>query len=208
MRGSRSANTASATGAPGIMTALMRSLHQWRKCRSPVNTIARPSSSARLDDLLVAHRAAGLDDHRDAGGGGRLDAVGERVERVARARAARGPARRPSSPRSRPTRPGSAGRRRCRRPGRPSPARSRSTSRARRCATRARRRATRSSVGARLVTTRQSSRAGGEVVRRPARGTRRRSGGSRALGGSGARRLEQAGVLALARSAPRSRPRS
>ena len=57
-----------------------------------MNTIARPSSSARLDDLLVAHRAARLDDHRDARGGGRLDAVGERVERVARARAARGAA--------------------------------------------------------------------------------------------------------------------
>ena len=120
------------------------------------------------------------------GRGRGLDAVGERIERVARARAAARRGRRPSSPRSRPTRPGSAGRRRCRRPGRPSRARSRSTSRARRSATRARASRHCSAVGATLVTTRQSLAAGREVVRRPARGTRRRSGGSRASAAPGA----------------------
>ena len=90
-----------------------------------------------LDDRVVAHRAAGLDHGRDARARRGLDAVGERVERVARARAALRAAARPSSPRSRPTRRGSAARRRCRPPGRPSRARSRSTSRGRRCATRA-----------------------------------------------------------------------
>ena len=44
MRGARSANTASATGRPGHEQS-SRS-RQCRKCRSPVNTIARPSSSA------------------------------------------------------------------------------------------------------------------------------------------------------------------
>ena len=53
-----------------------------------------PELVGLLDDGFVAHRAAGLDHDRDAGrGGGRLDAVFERIERVARARAAaRGPA--------------------------------------------------------------------------------------------------------------------
>ena len=111
-----------------------------------------------LDVGLVAHRATGLHDHRDAGRGRGLDAVGERVEGVGTRTRRPGPGRRPSSPRSRPTPPGSAGRRRCRPPGRPSPARSRSTSRGRRCARPARRRATRRRSAARLVTTRQSSR--------------------------------------------------
>ena len=44
------------------------------------------------DVLVVLHRAARLHDHRHAGVGGRLDAVGEREERVARAGAALGPA--------------------------------------------------------------------------------------------------------------------
>ena len=100
---------------------------------------------AELVGLLDAsrrRRTTRLHHHRDTRAGRGLDAVGERVERVGRARAARGATRRPSWRRSRPTPPGSAGRRRCRRPGRPSPGRSRSTSRARRCATPARRRAT------------------------------------------------------------------
>ena len=111
-----------------------------------------------LDDLLVAHRAARLDHRRDARRGRGLDAVGERVERVARARAAaraaRGLLRRDLARLDAVL----LARRRCRRPGRPSRARSRSTSRARRCATRARGRATARRVGATLVTTRQSLR--------------------------------------------------
>src|SRR5918994_2102726 len=49
------------------------------------------------DDVLVTRRAggpSGLDDHRDAGGLRRLDAVGEGIEGVAGAGAARRPARR------------------------------------------------------------------------------------------------------------------
>ena len=67
--------------------------HQWRKCRSPVNTIASPSSSAR--SMIFSSRIAppGWIDRGDAGRGRGLDAVLERVERVARGRAARGAAR-------------------------------------------------------------------------------------------------------------------
>ena len=58
LRGTRSANTASATGPPGIIlrpSALLVT-SQWRKCRSPVNTMARPSSSAR--SMLGSSRIA------------------------------------------------------------------------------------------------------------------------------------------------------
>ncbi len=48
-----------------------------------MKTIARPSSSARSITFVVAHRSARLDDDGNAGLGRRLDAVGERVERVA-----------------------------------------------------------------------------------------------------------------------------
>ena len=44
-----------------------------------------PELVGALDDLLVAHRAARLDDGGDAGRGRGLDAVLERIERVARA---------------------------------------------------------------------------------------------------------------------------
>src|SRR5438270_13120295 len=47
-----------------------------------------PELVGRLDDGFVTHRAAGLDDRRDAGRGGRFDSVFERVERVARGRTA------------------------------------------------------------------------------------------------------------------------
>ena len=53
-----------------------------------MKTIATSSSSALGDVLLVPYGAAGLDDHRDTGFCCSLDAVGERIERVARARAA------------------------------------------------------------------------------------------------------------------------
>ena len=141
LRGTRSANTASATGPPGIIL---------RSSSSSVEEVpfaGEHHGDAELvgafDVGLVAHRATRLHHDRDARprprprcrrGTGRT-----RPTRTRRRRRDR----RPSSPRSRPTRPGSAGRRRCRRPGRPSPARSRSTSRARRCARPARRRATR-----------------------------------------------------------------
>ena len=64
---------------------------QWRKWRSPVKTIARPSSSAR--SMLASSRIAppGWTIDGDARRGRGLDAVGERIERVARARAARRP---------------------------------------------------------------------------------------------------------------------
>ncbi len=83
--------------------------HQWRKCRSPVNTIARPSSSAR--SMTASSRIAppGWITAATPGFGRGFDAVGERIERVARGRAALGAARRPSWPRSRPTRRGSVG---------------------------------------------------------------------------------------------------
>ena len=148
MRGTRSSNTASATGPARHHLRSHRRPHQCRKCRSPVNTIASPSSSAVSMTFSSPTDAARLHHHRHAGGRGRLDAVGERVERV-RSRTRRRPrGPRPSCAAISPTRPGSAGPRRCRPPGRPSPARSRSTSRARRCATPARRRATRSVGGA------------------------------------------------------------
>ena len=47
------------------------------------------------DDLVVADRAARLDHRRDAGRGGRVEAVAEREEGVARARPARARGRRP-----------------------------------------------------------------------------------------------------------------
>src|SRR2546423_1270833 len=84
MRGSRSANTASATGPPGIRTAAM-SVQE-------VTLAGEDHGDVELvglcDVLLVPHRSAGLDDDGDAGFGRGLDAVRERVEGVARARAA------------------------------------------------------------------------------------------------------------------------
>src|SRR5262249_9209508 len=87
LRGTRSSNTAPATGPPGIILAAM--------CSSPGDGLVEEVSFAgehhreaelvgAFDVRFVAHRAAGLHDHRDAGGRGRLDAVGERVERVRR----------------------------------------------------------------------------------------------------------------------------
>ena len=115
--------------------------HQWRKCRSPVNTIASPSSSAF--SMMASSRIEPPGWITAATPAPRPLRCRLRTGRTRRSRTrrrARG--RRPSSPRSRPTRPGSADRRRSRRPARPSRARSRSTSRARRCARRARGRAT------------------------------------------------------------------
>ena len=67
--------------------------HQWRKCRSPVNTIASPSSSAF--SMIFSSRIAPPGWITAATPGGRrgFDAVFERIERVARGRAALGPAR-------------------------------------------------------------------------------------------------------------------
>ncbi len=46
----------------------------------PVNTIARPASSAASITPLIVHRAAGLDHCRGAGFGHRQQTVGERKE--------------------------------------------------------------------------------------------------------------------------------
>src|SRR5947199_5631879 len=86
MRGSRSANTASATGAPGITTALI----SVKKVPFTCEDHGDIELVGLGDVLLVAHRSTGLDDHRDTGFGRRLDAVGEGIERVTRARAALG----------------------------------------------------------------------------------------------------------------------
>ena len=141
MRGTRSANTASATGRPGISLAVIGrpSVQEVPFAREDHR---EPELVGLFDHLLVADRTARLHHHRDARGRRGFDAVGERVERVRRARAARGPAGRLLRRDLARLAPGSAGRRRYRRPGRPSRGRSRSTSRGRRCATRARRRAT------------------------------------------------------------------
>ena len=50
----------------------------------PVNTIAMPCSSAAAITSCIAHRAARLDDRGDAVGGGDVDAVAKREERVGR----------------------------------------------------------------------------------------------------------------------------
>jgi hypothetical protein len=55
---------------------------QCRKCRTPVNTMARPGRVGGGDHLVVAHRAARLDDRGRARIDRRLQAVGEREERV------------------------------------------------------------------------------------------------------------------------------
>src|SRR5262245_3228870 len=93
MRGARSANTASATGPPGMIFA----------CPVPTRSVSPrlvqevpfagqhhrdPELVGARDVRIVAHGASGLDDHGDPGVGRRLDAVREREERVARARAA------------------------------------------------------------------------------------------------------------------------
>ena len=57
---------------------------QWRKWRRPVKTIAAPAACDRRDDLVVALRAARLDERGDAGVERELRPVGEREERVAR----------------------------------------------------------------------------------------------------------------------------
>src|ERR1700757_1780666 len=89
MRGSRSANVASETGAPGMKIALTAT------CSVEEVALARehhgePEFVGLFDDRIVAHRAARLDDRRDARRGRGLDPVLERVERVARAGAAAG----------------------------------------------------------------------------------------------------------------------
>ena len=79
---------------------------KWRRC---VKTIARAGRFDRGDDLVVALRAARLDDRRDAGLERELRAVGEREERVRgehRARPGRGRAPAPSRPRDAQSRPG------------------------------------------------------------------------------------------------------
>ena len=122
-----------------------------------------PGLVGGADDLVVAHRAAGLDHRRRAGLGRRQEPVGEGEEGVGgddRALGeAFGEARRPSRP-PRPSRrrcarnrPGSSGRRRCRPSRRPWRRRWRSTSRAWRPGRRSAGRRARGSVGARCVTT-------------------------------------------------------
>ena len=160
-------------GAPGIITARHRRLHSMEEVPFAGEHHREAELVGALDDRLVAHRAAGLHDHRDARprprprrrrGTGRT-----RRSRTRRPR--RG--RRPSSPRSRP-----ASTRFCWPAPMPTawpsftstiafdftcPQIRQASSASAHC----------SAVGATLVTTRQSSRAGREVVRRPARGSRR-----------------------------------
>ena len=131
---------------------------QCRKCRSPVKTIARPSSSARAMISSSRTEPPGCTTTATPAAAAASTPSANGIERVGRGTRRPAPGLRPSSPRSRPTRRGSAGRRRCRRPGRPSPARSQfdftcpqirhASSASRHC----------SVVGATLVTTRQSSR--------------------------------------------------
>src|SRR3954449_6202959 len=92
MRGSRSANTASATGAPGIMAAAISASPSMQEVTFAGEDHCEAELVGTFDDDVVAHRAAGLHHHRDARGCRSLDAVGERIERVARARATGGAA--------------------------------------------------------------------------------------------------------------------
>ena len=57
-------------------------VHQCRKWRRPVKTIAAPAAETALDDLGVALRAAGLNERRDPGVERELRPVREREERV------------------------------------------------------------------------------------------------------------------------------
>src|SRR5436190_21601553 len=107
MRGTRSANTASATGAPGNSTALTcPPLRFGATSDTFLPRVVAPKAGEEAsmeevpfaredhrdaelvrprDVLLVAHRAARLDDDGDAGLGRGFDAIGERIKRVARA---------------------------------------------------------------------------------------------------------------------------
>src|SRR5262245_62253593 len=93
MRGARSANTASATGAPGIMTALIRP-SSMQEMPFAGEDHRESELVGPLDHDVVAHCTAGLHHHCHPGRGRRLDAVGEGIERVARACAADSAARR------------------------------------------------------------------------------------------------------------------
>ena len=64
---------------------------QCRKWRRPVRIMAMPCSSQALDRLVVAPRAAGLDDRGHAGRGGEVGAVAEREEGVGGQHRAPGP---------------------------------------------------------------------------------------------------------------------
>src|SRR3954451_2626754 len=95
LRGIRSSNTASATGAPGIIvTVITRPLSlRYRSVQEvpfPREHHRETTLVGALDDLLVADRAAGLQHHRDPGVGRGIDTIGERVERVGRGGAAAG----------------------------------------------------------------------------------------------------------------------
>src|SRR5262245_44563171 len=89
MRGSRSANTASATGAPGMSLAVIAS-----PSVQEVAFAGEHHGEAELvgafEYLLVADRTARLDDDRYPGVRGRLHTIGEGIERVRRARTADG----------------------------------------------------------------------------------------------------------------------
>ena len=96
-RGDRTTLAMAAAHATGldranqVKQATRKSVDQCRKWRSPVKTMAMPCSSAASIDLGVADAAAGLDDGRDAGRGGDVEAVAEREEGVAGAHPADGP---------------------------------------------------------------------------------------------------------------------
>src|SRR5262249_52445928 len=98
LRGMRSANTASATGPPGIIFAAISACSSMKAASMQArSTKEMPSSGdhhreaelvGALDVRLVPHRTARLHHRRNSGRRRRLDAVGERVERVGGARAA------------------------------------------------------------------------------------------------------------------------
>ena len=109
---------------------LTRRLDQCRKWRMPVNTIARPCSSAAAMTSSSRTRAAGLDHRGDARRGRGIDAVAEREERVGghdRAGEIESFVARPSCAAICARRHGSSGRRRYRGARRPARTRSRST---------------------------------------------------------------------------------
>ena len=105
------------------------------------------------DDLVVAHRAARLDDGRHARLRRSLHAVRQRGRRHRRPAPPRAPGRRPAAPPGAPNRPGSSAPRPRRRSRCPAPARSHSTSYASRRSMQTPERDRSAVVGSRFVTT-------------------------------------------------------
>ena len=96
---------------------------QCRKCRTPVNTIARPCSSQAAMESASRIEPPGCTMAVTPARGRLVDVVAEREERIRRQHRAAARARRPCAPPCAPNRPGSSARRRRRPPCRPWPAR-------------------------------------------------------------------------------------